>query len=66
MCVIKSIEIKVEIILVKVLWYLGYRYCKNNKIVFGKLDFIFKKFKIVIFVDLEFFYGKDWEIRKKL
>ena len=62
---IKSTATKAEIILAKSLWHLGYRYRKNNKTVFGKPDFTFKKIKIAIFVDSEFFHGKDWETRKK-
>lgn len=62
---IKSTATKTEIILGKALWNLGYRYRKNNKTVFGKPDFTFKKLKIAIFVDSEFFHGKDWETRKK-
>lgn len=62
---IKSAATKTEIALAKALWHLGYRYRKNNKIVFGKPDLTFKKLKIAIFVDSEFFHGKDWETRKK-
>jgi DNA mismatch endonuclease (patch repair protein) len=62
---IKSIATKSEVSLAKALWNLGYRYRKNNKTVFGKPDFTFKKLKIAIFVDSEFFHGKDWETRKK-
>jgi DNA mismatch endonuclease (patch repair protein) len=62
---IKSTATKVEIPLAKELWGLGYRYRKNNKTVFGKPDLTFKKLKIAIFVDSEFFHGKDWETRKK-
>ena len=62
---IKSTATKTEIILAKTLWHLGYRYRKNNKTVFGKPDFTFKKLKIAIFIDSEFFHGKDWETRKK-
>lgn len=62
---IKSTATKTEIILGKALWNLGYRYRKNNKTVFGKPDFTFKKLKIAIFVDSEFFHGKDWKTRKK-
>lgn len=40
------------------------RYRKNNKTVFGKPDFSFKKYKVAVFVDGEFWHGKDWEIRK--
>lgn len=62
---IKSTETKAEVALAKALWHLGYRYRKNNKTVFGKPDFTFKKLKIAIFVDSEFFHGKHWETRKK-
>ena len=50
--------------LAKEMWKRGLRYRKNNKTVFGKPDFTFKKFKIAIFVDGEFWHGKDWEIKK--
>lgn len=62
---IKSTATKAEVTLAKALWSLGYRYRKNNKTVFGKPDLTFKKLKIAIFVDSEFFHGKDWETRKK-
>jgi DNA mismatch endonuclease (patch repair protein) len=61
---IRSTNTKAEICLAKALWYLGYRYRKNNKSVFGTPDLTFKKFKIAIFVDSEFFHGKDWETQK--
>lgn len=62
---IRSTNTKDEIRLAKALWRLGYRYRRNNKTVFGTPDFTFKKIKIAIFVDSEFFHGKDWETRKK-
>ena len=65
MAAIKSAGTKPELILAKTLWNLGYRYRKNNKTVFGKPDFTFKKLKLAIFVDSEFFHGKNWETRKK-
>ena len=61
---IKSKGTKDEVRLAKVLWHLGYRYRKNNKTVFGKPDITFKKYKLAIFVDSEFFHGKDWETEK--
>lgn len=62
---VRSTNTKEEVRLAKTLWHLGYRYRKNNKTVFGKPDFTFKKLKIAIFIDSEFFHGKDWETRKK-
>ena len=65
MSMIRSSNTKDEVRLAKALWHLGYRYRKNNKTVFGKPDLTFKQLKIAIFVDSEFFHGKDWETRKK-
>ncbi len=62
---IKSTATKAEVHLAKALWHLGYRYRKNNRTVFGTPDLTFKKLKIAIFIDSEFFHGKDWETRKK-
>ena len=61
---VKSKGTKIEIALGKALWAKGFRYRKNDKTVFGKPDFSFKKIKIAIFVDGEFWHGKDWEIKK--
>lgn len=61
---IKATGTKDEVRLAKALWHLGYRYRKNNKSVFGKPDLTFKKHKVAIFVDSEFFHGKDWETQK--
>ncbi|MCD1118203.1 very short patch repair endonuclease [Chryseobacterium sp. C-17] len=61
---IKATGTKDEVRLAKALWSLGYRYRKNNKSVFGKPDITFKKYNLAIFVDSEFFHGKDWETEK--
>lgn len=61
---IKSKGTKIEELLGKALWSKGLRYRKNNKGVFGKPDFTFKKYKIAIFCDSEYFHGKDWETQK--
>lgn len=62
---IKPTETKAEVLLAKYLFAKGYRYRKNNKSVFGKPDLTFKKIKLAIFIDGEFWHGKDWEIRKE-
>jgi len=61
---VKSKGSKIELALAKVLWAKGFRYRKNDITVFGKPDFTIKKHKLAIFVDSEFWHGKDWEIRK--
>lgn len=60
----KSTGNSTEILLAKALWSKGYRYRKNDKSVYGKPDISFKKFKIAIFIDGEFWHGKDWENKK--
>jgi DNA mismatch endonuclease (patch repair protein) len=62
---IKSKGTEDEVRLAKALWHLGYRYRKNDKTVFGKPDLTFKKYKVAIFVDSEFFHGKNWETERQ-
>ena len=62
---VKATGSKIELALAKMLFARGHRYRKNNKSVYGKPDLTFKKLKIAIFVDGDFWHGKDWEIRKK-
>ena len=61
---VKNKGTKIELTLGRLLWNAGFRYRKNEKKVFGKPDFVFKKMKIAIFCDGEFWHGKDWEVRK--
>ncbi|HCO67277.1 MAG TPA: hypothetical protein DIT04_05910, partial [Dysgonomonas sp.] len=60
----KASGTKPEIVLAKTLFARGYRYRKNDKSVYGKPDLTFKKIKLAIFVDGEFWHGKDWEFQK--
>lgn len=61
---IKGKETKIEIRLAKALWANGHRYRKNDKTVFGKPDLTFKKYKVAIFVDSEYWHGKNWDKEK--
>jgi len=61
---IRSSGSEIEVALAKALFAIGLRYRKNVKSVFGKPDLIFRKDKIAIFIDSEFWHGKDWDIRK--
>lgn len=61
---VKSKGSKIETKLAKALYHKGYRYRKNDKSVYGTPDLSFKKYKIAIFVDGEFWHGYDWEERK--
>lgn len=61
---VKSKGSKIEIALGKALWKLGLRYRKNDKTIFGTPDFSFKKYKVAVFCDSEFWHGKNWHRKK--
>lgn len=61
---IKSKNTKMELLLSKSLWAKGIRFRKNDRTVFGKPDLSIKRYKIVVFVDSEYFHGKDWDKEK--
>lgn len=56
---------KAERLLAKRLWHLGYRYRKNDKRLPGSPDVAILRYHIAVFVDGEFWHGKDWETRKE-
>lgn len=53
-----------ETLLAKALWHQGYRYRKNDKKLPGSPDIVILKYRIAVFVDGEFWHGKDWKTRK--
>ena len=59
---IKNKDTKPEIFFRKALWKWGIRYRKNVKL-FGKPDIAIKKFKLVIFIDGDYWHGNNWKIR---
>jgi len=61
---IKAQDTKPEVKLKKALWNLGYRYRKNVRKLPGCPDIVFNKFKLVIFVDGEFWHGYNWDEKK--
>ena len=61
---IRSKETKPEIKLRKALWNLGLRYRKNVKKLPGTPDIVISKFRLIIFVDGEFWHGYNWEKKK--
>ena len=62
---IKGKDTKPEIVLRKYLWSKGLHYRKNYKKLPGKPDIVLTKYKVAVFVDSEFFHGKDWEVQKQ-
>lgn len=61
---VKSKRNSVETKLAKALWHKGYRYRLNYKKLPGSPDIVLTKYHIAIFVDGEFWHGKDFEERK--
>ncbi len=55
---------KEEMELAKALWHKGFRYRLNYKKLPGSPDIAITKYNIAIFVDGEFWHGKDWDSRK--
>ena len=58
---IKSKNTSIERELASRLWKAGLRYRKNPKNIPGTPDLAFPGKKVAIFVDGEFWHGKDWE-----
>ena len=54
-----------ETLLAKALWHKGYRYRLNYKKLPGSPDIAITKYHIAIFIDGEFWHGKDFEEKKK-
>lgn len=61
---VKSTGSKIETTLIKALWGRYYRFAKNDRSVFGKPDIVFKKIKVAVFIDSEFWHGKNWKTKK--
>ena len=57
-------DTKAEVTLREALWAAGYRYRKNVASLPGKPDIVLVKQRIAIFVDGDFWHGRNWEERK--
>ncbi len=62
---IKGSDTKPELKLRKFLWNIGLRYRKNVKKLPGSPDIVFNKYRLVIFIDGEFWHGYNWEEKKQ-
>lgn len=60
----KSKGTRGELLLCGELWRRGIRYRRNMRGVPGSPDLCFKSRKVAVFVDGEFWHGKDWESNK--
>lgn len=63
---VKSKNSSFELLLRRELWSRGLRYRTNDKTVFGKPDIVFKGKKIAVFIDSEFWHGKDFIENKNI
>ncbi len=61
---VRNKDSQIELKLRRALWHAGLRYRKNVRSVFGCPDVVFKRLKIAVFCDSEFWHGYDWENRK--
>jgi len=62
---IKGVITEAKIIIRKELWKLGYRYRINVKSLPGKPDIVLNKYKLIIFIDGEFWHGYNWLEKKQ-
>ena len=53
-----------EQLLAKRLWHLGFRYRNNDMMLPGSHDIAICNYHVALFVDGEFWHGKDWALRK--
>jgi DNA mismatch endonuclease, patch repair protein len=61
---VRSTNTRAEILLRKHLWHLGFRYRVSNGHLPGKPDIAFRKARIAVFVDGDYWHGRDWNRRR--
>ena len=61
---IRGKNTKPELAFRKALYAAGYRYRIDYKKLIGKPDIVLKKYRTVIFIDGEYWHGRNWEERK--
>lgn len=54
-------DTQIERMLGRELWHRGLRYRKNDRTVAGSPDFSFKRRKLAVFCDGEFWHGRNWD-----
>lgn len=62
---IKGQNTKPELMLRKTLWANNLRFRVHDKELPGKPDIVIKKYKLVIFIDGEFWHGYEWDKNKR-
>lgn len=58
---VKGKNTKPEVKLRQLLWHEGFRYRKNCKTLPGRPDIALTRYRVAVFVDGEFWHGKDYD-----
>ena len=58
-------DTKPELLLRRTLWRKGHRYRLHCKDLPGRPDLVFRKRKLVVFCDGDFWHGRDWGSRRE-
>lgn len=56
---------RAETLLAKALWHKGFRYRRNDKRLPGSPDIAICTYRVAVFVDGEFWHGKNWDARRE-
>lgn len=57
-------DTKCELLLRRALWHRGLRYRNNVASLPGKPDVVFRGARVAVFVDGDFWHGRNWETRR--
>lgn len=60
----RKADTKPELLLRRALWRKGFRYRKNRADLPGAPDIVFPGARVIVFVDGDFWHGRDWKTRK--
>ena len=60
----RKADTKPELLLRRALWRGGFRYRKNRADLPGAPDIVFPGTRVIVFVDGDFWHGKNWKTRK--
>jgi DNA mismatch endonuclease (patch repair protein) len=61
---VKPKDSLIELQLRRALWSRGHRYRLHVRTLPGTPDIVFRRFKVAVFVDSEFWHGFDWQSRR--
>lgn len=61
----RNTDTRHERILRSVLWRNGYRFRKNDRTTPGKPDIVFRRERVAVFCDGDFWHGRDWRKRSR-